>query len=391
MKRSTDRIRTTHTGSLPRPADMLAALHARFEGGSVDEAAYEKALARNVREIVRKQVEAGIDIVSDGECSKPSFMAYRAERIGGFEPRVPKGGMPAPGPVDPNGRDATLFPEYYRNMLAHSPFANTVRVAPRACVAPIRYVGHKFLQRDLANLRAAMAEAGAEGGFMPSASPIPGDANEYYKSEAEYFHAHGEAMREEYRAILDAGLDLQIDDPRMVSSWDSRKDMDLAQYRAWMQKRIEFLNHALRGLPEERIRYHTCYGVNFGPRLSDLQLGQVLDLILTIRAGACSFEAANPRHDHEWRVAQRLKLPEGKMLIPGAVTHSNVTIEHPEVVADRIERWARAAGRENVMFGNDCGFASTAGNTEIPEAVAWAKLKALGDGARIASRRLWPD
>ena len=387
MKPSIDRIRTTHTGSLPRPADMLAALHARFEGGSVDEAAYEKALARNVREIVRKQVEAGIDIVSDGECSKPSFMAYRAERIGGFEPRVPKGGMPAPGPVDPNGRDATLFPEYYRNMLAHSPFANTVRVAPRACVAPIRYVGHKFLQRDLANLRAAMAEAGAEGGFMPSASPIPGDANEYYKSEAEYFQAHGEAMREEYRAILDAGLDLQIDDPRMVSSWDSRKDMDLAQYRAWMQKRIEFLNHALRGLPEERIRYHTCYGVNFGPRLSDLQLGQVLDLILTIRAGACSFEAANPRHDHEWRVAQRLKLPEGKMLIPGAVTHSNVTIEHPEVVADRMERWARAA-RGRVMFGNDCGFCSTAGNTEIPETVAWAKLRSLAEGARLASERL---
>jgi len=389
MKTSIDRIRSTHTGSLPRPADMLAALHARFEGGSVDEAAYEKALARNVREIVRKQVEAGIDIVSDGECSKPSFMAYRAERIGGFEPRIPKGGMPAPGPVDPNGRDATLFPEYYRNVQEHSPFANTVRVAPRVCVAPIRYVGHKFLQRDLANLREAMKEAGAEEGFMPSASPIPGDANEHYKSEAEYFQAHGEAMREEYKSILDAGLYLQIDDPRMVSSWDSRKDMDLGQYRAWMQKRIEFLNHALRGLPEERIRYHTCYGVNFGPRLSDLQLEQVLDLILMIRVGAYSFEAANPRHDHEWRVAQKLKLPEGKMLIPGAVTHSNVTIEHPEVVADRIERWARAAGRENVMFGNDCGFASTAGNTEIPEAVAWAKLKALGDGARIASLRLW--
>ena len=390
MKRSTDRIRTTHTGSLPRPPDMLAALHARFEGGSVDEAAYEKALARNVREIVRKQVEAGIDIVSDGECSKPSFMAYRAERIGGFEPRIPNGGMPAPGPVDPNGRDATLFPDYYRNVQEHSPFANTVRVAPRVCVAPIRYIGHKFLQRDLANLRQAMAEAGAEEGFMPSSSPIPGDANEHYKSEAEYYQAHGEAMREEYKAILDAGLYLQIDDPRMVSSWDSRKDMDLAQYRGWMQKRIEFLNHALRGLPEERIRYHTCYGVNFGPRLSDLQLEQVLDLILTIRAGAYSFEAANPRHDHEWRVAQNLKLPEGKMLIPGAVTHSNVTIEHPDGVADRIERWARAARRENVMFGNDCGFASTAGNTEIPEAVAWAKLKALGDGARIATRRLWP-
>jgi 5-methyltetrahydropteroyltriglutamate--homocysteine methyltransferase len=391
MKPNIDRIRTTHTGSLPRPADMLAALRARFEGGRVDEAAYEKALARNVREIVRKQVEAGIDIVSDGECSKPSFMAYRAERIGGFEPRIPKGGMPAPGPVDPNGRDATLFPEYYRNVQEHSPFANTVRVAPRVCVAPIRYVGQKFLQRDLANLREAMSEAGANEGFMPSASPIPSDANEHYRSEAEYFEAHGEAMREEYKTILDAGLYLQIDDPRMVSSWDSRKDMDLAQYRAWMQRRIEHLNHALRGLPVGRIRYHTCYGVNFGPRLSDLQLEQVLDLILTIQVGAYSFEAANPRHDHEWRVAQKLKLPEGKMLIPGAVTHSNVTIEHPEGVADRIERWARAAGRENVMFGNDCGFASTAGNTEIPEAVAWAKLKALGEGARIASRRLWPD
>jgi 5-methyltetrahydropteroyltriglutamate--homocysteine methyltransferase len=391
MKPNIDRIRTTHTGSLPRPADMLAALHARFEGGRVDEAAYEKALTRNVREIVRKQVEAGIDIVSDGECSKPSFMAYRAERIGGFEPRIPKGGMPAPGPVDPNGRDATLFPEYYRNVQEHSPFANTVRVAPRVCVAPIRYVGQKFLQRDLANLREAMSEAGADEGFMPSASPIPSDANEHYRSEAEYFEAHGEAMREEYKTILDAGLYLQIDDPRMVSSWDSRKDMDLAQYRAWMQRRIEHLNHALRGLPVERIRYHTCYGVNFGPRLSDLQLEQVLDLVLTIQVGAYSFEAANPRHDHEWRVAQKLKLPEGKMLIPGAVTHSNVTIEHPEGVADRIERWARAAGRENVMFGNDCGFASTAGNTEIPEAVAWAKLKALGEGARIASRRLWPD
>jgi 5-methyltetrahydropteroyltriglutamate--homocysteine methyltransferase len=389
MKRSIDRIRTTHTGSLPRPAEMLEALHARFEGRRLDETAYEKALTRNVHDIVRKQVEAGIDVVSDGECSKPSFMAYRAERIGGFEPRVPKSGMPAPGPLDPNGRDATMFADYYRGVQEHSPFAHTVRVAPQVCVGPIKYIGQKFLERDLTNLRQAMAAGGAEEAFMPSSSPIPGDANEHYKSEEHYFEAHGEAMREEYKAILDAGLYLQIDDPRMVSSWDSRKDMDLAQYRAWMRKRIEFLNHALRGLPEERIRYHTCYGVNFGPRLSDLQLEQVLDLILTIRAGAYSFEAANPRHDHEWRVAQKLKLPEGKTLIPGAVTHSNVTIEHPEVVADRIERWARAAGRENVMFGNDCGFASTAGNTEIPESVAWAKLKALGEGARIASGRLW--
>jgi 5-methyltetrahydropteroyltriglutamate--homocysteine methyltransferase len=384
-----ERIRTTHTGSLPRPPEVLAALHARFEGRPLEEAAYEALVRKNVFDIVRKQVEAGIDVVGDGECSKPSFRAYLAERIGGFEPRIPKGGVPAPGPVDPNGRDVAMFPDYYKGAAEHNPFAHAVRVAPRTCVAPIRYVGGKYLQRDLANLKDAMAAAGAKEGFMPSSGPIPADANEHYRSEDEYFEAHGEAMREEYRAILDAGLLLQIDDPRLVSSWDARRDMDLAQYRAWMQRRIELVNHALRGLPERRIRFHTCYGVNFGPRLSDLQLEQVLDLILTIRAGFYSFEAANPRHDHEWRVAQTLKVPEGKTLIPGAVTHSNVTVEHPEVVADRMERWAHAAGRENVMFGNDCGFSSTAGNTEIPETVAWAKLRALGEGARIATRRLW--
>lgn len=383
------RIRTTHTGSLPRPPAMLQALRERFSGNGRDDAAYEATLAKHVAEIVRRQVQAGIDIVTDGECSKPSFRAYLAERIEGFEARVPKGGIPMPSPLDPNGRDAKMFPDYYRSVQEHSPFAEAVRVAPRVCVGPIRYVGREFLERDIANLRQAMAQGGVSEGFMPSAGPIPQDANEHYRSEEEYFQAYGEAMREEYRTILDAGLYLQIDDPRLVSSWDSRTDLDLAAYRKWMQRRIEFLNHALRGLPEQRIRFHTCYGVNFGPRISDLQLAQVLDLIYAIRAGAYSFEAANPRHDHEWRVAEKLKLPEGKKLIPGAVTHSNVTIEHPEVVADRMERWANAAGRDNVLFGNDCGFCSTAGNTEIPESVAWAKLRALADGARIASARLW--
>ncbi len=389
MKRSTDRIRTTHTGSLPRPPEILDALRAQAEGQSFDHPAYEAALRQQVFEIVRRQVQAGIDVVSDGECSKPSFRAYLAERLGGFEARIPEGGVPVPGPVDPHGRDAGMFPDYYAGVREHNPFAHAVRMAPRVCVGSIRYTGHEPLRRDLKNLKDAMAAAGAEEGFVPSSSPVPVDANEHYRSQEEYFAAHGEAMREEYRAILDAGLLLQIDDPRLVSSWDGRKDMDLGQYRAWMQQRIELLNHALRGLPEERIRFHTCYGVNFGPRLSDLQLEQVLDLVFTIRAGAYSFEAANPRHEHEWRIGRKLRLPEGRILIPGAVTHSNVTVEHAEVVADRIERWAQAVGRENVLFGNDCGFASTAGNTEIPTTVAWAKLAALGEGARTASRRLW--
>lgn len=389
MKRSIDRIRTTHTGSLPRPPGILEAVRAQAQGLPFDVARYEATLKKHVVEIVKQQVEAGIDAVSDGECSKPSFRGYLAERIGGFEARVPKGGIPVPGPAAPDGRDALMFPDYYQGVLEHNPFANAIRVAPRVCVAPIRYVGQQPLQRDLENLKQAMAAAGAEEGFMPSCSPVPMDQNEHYRSEEEYFEAHGEAMRHEYKAILDAGLLLQIDDPRLVSSWDGRRDMDLPQYRSWMQKRIEFLNHALRGFPEERIRFHTCYGVNFGPRLSDLQLDQVMDLVLTIRAGAYSFEAANPRHDHEWRIARRFRVPEGRILIPGAITHSNVTVEHAEVVADRIERWAGAAGRENIMVGNDCGFASTAGNAEIPMTVAWAKLRALGEGARVASRRLW--
>lgn len=378
-------IRTTHTGSLPRPPQILQAVREHFATGkAMDEA----LLARTVSDVVRRQVEAGIDIVTDGEMSKPSFFAYLSERMDGFEARQPKQDVGRLGPVDPEGRDASMFPDYYRGFVEHSPFEHTIRVAPRVCVAPVKYVGRKYLERDIANLRRAMASAGAQDGFMPAASPMPFMANVHYRTDEEYFEAYGEAMREEYQAILDAGFYLQIDDPRMVSAWDSRKDMDLAQYRSWMQGRIAHINHALRGLPVERIRYHTCYGVNFGPRVSDLQLDDVLDLLFTINAGFYSFEAANPRHDHEWRVLARIRLPAGKRLIPGAVTHSNVTIEHPEGVADRMERWIKAAGAQNVMFGNDCGFSSTAGNTEIPETVAWAKLKALADGARIAASRL---
>jgi 5-methyltetrahydropteroyltriglutamate--homocysteine methyltransferase len=390
MKRSTGRIRTTHTGSLPRPPEILESLRARAAGQTGDSQAFEAMLTKHVGDIVRKQVEAGIDTVTDGECSKPSFNHYVAERLDGFEARMPPGGLPVPtGPMNPDGRDAQMFPDFYKNVLENNPFAHVIRMPPRVCVGPIRYVGQEKLQRDIRNLKTAMAASGADEGFMPSCAPIPAMKNEYYKSEEEYFTAYGEAMREEYKAILDAGLLLQIDFPALVSSWDTSKQMTLADYRKWAAARIASLNHALRGLAEERIRFHTCYGVNFGPRVSDLQLEDVIDLFFTIKAGAYSFEAANPRHEHEWHVPERIKLPAGKILIPGVVTHSNAMIEHPEVVAERMERWARTAGRESVIFGNDCGFQSTAGNTEIPITVAWAKLQALGEGARIASKRLW--
>jgi 5-methyltetrahydropteroyltriglutamate--homocysteine methyltransferase len=358
-------------------------------GKPYDEKAYEAALTKNIAEIVKKQVDAGIDTVTDGECSKPSFQGYVAERLAGFEPRMPAGGMPVPtGPMGVGGRDAQLFPDFYQGVLENNPFKNTIRIAPRVCVAPIRYVGQEKLKRDIRNLKSAMEAAGADEGFMPSLAPTTSLKNEYYKSDDEFLEAYGEAMREEWKAILDAGFLLQIDFPSLVSAWDVESNkMDLNAYRKFTEKRIALLNHSLRDLPEDRIRFHTCYGVNFGPRVTDLQLEDVVDLIFTIKAGAYSFEAANPRHEHEFHLLERIKLPAGKILIPGAITHSNVMIEHPELVADRMQRWSKAAGRENVLFGNDCGFQSTAGNSEIPVTVAYAKLKALGDGAALASKR----
>lgn len=390
MQRSNGRILTTHTGSLPRPTDLLEAMRAREIGGEFDQPAFELRLKEAVAENVRQQVAAGIDIVNDGEVGKPSFQSYVLERLSGFEARpLPAGAVPSSGPIDPNGRDAQRFPDYYAYVLAHSPFANTIRMAPRVCVGPVQYVGQRLVQRDVANLTAATAGLNVTEAFLPSLSPVPIiGLNEHYGSDEEYAVAYADAMREEYRLILDSGLLLQIDDPRMVSSWDSRLDLTLEEYRRDAQRRVELINYALRDLPEDRIRYHTCYGVNFGPRTSDLQLENVIDILFQINAGAYSFEAANPRHEHEWRLFERVNVPEGKVLIPGMVTHSNVMVEHPEAVADRIERWARTVGNENLIVGNDCGFASTAGNAEIPPTVAWAKLQALSEGARLASERL---
>jgi 5-methyltetrahydropteroyltriglutamate--homocysteine methyltransferase len=390
MQRSTHRVLTTHTGSLPRPTDLLETMRAREAGQPVNRQAFEQRVREAVGENVRRQAEAGLDIVNDGEVAKPSFSNYVLERLSGFEVRPTMSTPRRVGAIDPNGRDAQQFPDYYEYVFAHSPFENTIRIAPRVCVGPLRYIGQELVQRDIANLKNAMAVRNFVEGFLPSTSPVPGvSANEYYRSSEEYSTAYADAMREEYRAILDAGLLLQIDDPSMVDDWDKRTDMQLEEYRRWAEHRVELINYALRDLPEDRIRYHTCYGVNFGPRVSDLQLADIIDIFFKIHAGAYSFEAANPRHEHEWRLFEHVKIPDGKVLIPGMVTHSNVMIEHPEAVADRIERWASTIGKENIIVGNDCGFASTAGNAEIPPTVAWAKLRALAEGARLASERMY--
>jgi 5-methyltetrahydropteroyltriglutamate--homocysteine methyltransferase len=376
MKRSVDRILTTHAGSLPRPADLLA----MEPGGPAHGARVRSAVA----DVVRRQAELGLDVVADGEMSKPSFITYVTERLSGFEPSRAAGAVPWAG-----SKEAAAFPEFYEPTLRQSPNA----AAPRfVCTGPVAYVGQARVQADIDNLRVALAGVEVAEAFIPAISPsnVEGrQANAYYKTDEEYLFAIAEAMREEYRAIVDAGFLLQIDDPRLVTYYILNPTSTVAECRAWAEVRVEALNHALRGIPRERVRFHTCYSINMGPRVHDMELKDVVDLILRVRAGAYSFEAANPRHEHEWRVWEGLALPEGALLVPGVITQSTVLVEHPELVAERIARFAGVVGRENVVAGADCGFASFAGSTEIQPSIVWAKLAALTAGAALASRRLW--
>jgi 5-methyltetrahydropteroyltriglutamate--homocysteine methyltransferase len=382
MKRSTERILTTHAGSLPRPADLLEMMGRRGPGH--DGAAYAARVRRAVKDVVRQQVEHGLDVVDDGEMGKPSFITYVTERLSGFERSAEPGALPWAG-----SKEVLAFPEFYAPMLRESPNA----AAPRfACTGPIAYVGHAQVQADIANLAAALQGVAVEEAFLPAISPsnVEGrQRNAYYRTDEEYLFAIADAMREEYRAIVDAGFLLQIDDPRLVTHYIASPTSTVADCRRWAEVRVEALNHALRGIPRERVRFHTCYSINMGPRVHDMELRDVVDVILKVRAGAYSFEAANPRHEHEWRVWERVALPEGALLVPGVITQSTVLVEHPELVADRIARFASVVGRENVIAGADCGFATFAGSTEIHPTVAWAKLRALTDGARLASQRLW--
>ena len=383
MKRSTDRILTTHAGSLPRPADLLAMSEARQDGRPVDEAAYDARLAQAVGEIVRKQAELGIDVVDDGEFGKPGFVNYVNERLSGFEVDPERTGLnPWAG-----SREVKSFPEFY---------AETARARSRhvhmVCTGPITYRGHAQLQRDILNFRTALDTVSVEEAFIPAISPANVEdwqRNLYYKTQEEYLFAIADALHEEYRAIVDAGFLLQIDDPRLVTYWLLKPELGVADVLAWAKVRVEALNHALRGIPKAKIRFHTCYGINMGPRVHDMELKDIVHLILDIRAGAFSFEAANPRHEHEWKVWETVKLPEGAVLIPGVISNSTVLVEHPELVAQRIVRFAKVVGRENVIAGSDCGFATFASSKEIHASIVWAKLQALADGARIASKELW--
>ena len=383
MKISSDRILTTHTGSLPRPDALSGLLLAKMARKPYDAAEASRQTSAAVAAIVRMQVDLGIDIVSDGEQSKTSFQAYATDRLSGMEPITPK-------PGERRTRENTAFPTFYRGG-AHPGSAQ----AKWACTGPIRYVGHEAVAADLENLKRALQGLRPVDAFVPSVSPSSCAGimeNRYYKSDEEHVFAVAEAMREEYEAIFAAGFLVQIDDPRFAMHYMLSPEESIDQARAWARRRVEALNHALRNIPPERVRHHTCYGINMGPRTSDMELKHLADIIVTIRAGAYSFEMANPRHEHEWRVWDEVTLPEGKLLIPGCVTQASVLVEHPELVAERIVRLARIVGRERVIAGTDCGFASTlvpGQRPEIEPEIVAAKLKSLVEGARIATRALW--
>ena len=388
MHRSTERILTTHAGSLPRPDDLRALILKKQQGEAIDEAAFAARVKSAVAEIVRRHTEAGIDIVADGEMGRIGFIPYVNERLAGIEP--------TPTAESANywglSREYKAFPEFYAWAAQMPGTAGQTGRTRWQCTGPVSYKGMAALQRDIANLKAALAGASYVEAFMPAVSPANlanWNRNRYYSSEEEYLYALADALREEYRAIIDAGLVLQVDDPLLASYYVMHPEASVEDCRKWAMTRVEVLNHALKGLPAERIRYHTCYSINIGPRVHDMELKNLVDIMLRIDAGAYSFEAANPRHEHEWQVWEGVKLPEGKLLIPGVITHSSNIVEHPELIAQRIGRFAQAVGRENVIAGADCGFASFAATCEVHPSVVWVKLQALAEGARLASAALW--
>jgi 5-methyltetrahydropteroyltriglutamate--homocysteine methyltransferase len=395
MKRSTERILTTHVGSLARADSLIPLLRMREYGQPYDRDELARAVREAVANVVRKQVEAGIDIVTDGEQGKPSFYGYIVERFSGFE-RKPA----APGKeANPRaaGREYLAFADYYAwSERIAAPFGG--RGGARAlgvdtCTGPVSYRGQMAVQADIENLKAALKGRAHEDVFMPaiaSSYVAASFANEYYRTHEEYEQAVSDAVREEYQAIVDAGFILQIDDPRLVSYYMMNPDLSVEDCRKWAEKRVEAINYSIRDIPPEQVRFHTCYSIDVGPRIHEMALKDIVDILLKINAGAYSFEAANPRHEHEYHVFETVKLPEGKILIPGVISHTTNLVEHPELVGERIVRFAKIVGRENVIAGADCGFAASALRfNDTHPSVAWLKFAALAEGARLATRELW--
>jgi 5-methyltetrahydropteroyltriglutamate--homocysteine methyltransferase len=394
---------TSHAGSLPRPEELIEANRARESGGSADEASFQSRLRASVADVVRRQREAGIDVPGDGEFGKAmghrvnyrAWWSYSFQRLGGLQ--LGTAGlydMPArqsrPGEVVltsfADRRDRLRFAAAYADP------DSGVSTGPRAalwpvCVGPLTYTGQAAIKADVANLKAALASAGVEEGFMTSIAPGSASriGNQHYKTDEEFLFACADAMREEYKAIVEGGLILQLDDPSIAENWDMvNPEPAVADYQKFSMVRVEALNHAIRGLPEDRIRFHLCWGSWHGPHTTDVPMRDIVGVMLAIKAHAYSFEAGNVRHEHEWKVWQEVKLPEGKLILPGVVSHATNVVEHPELVAERIARFASLVGKERVIASTDCGL----GGRVHPQ-IAWAKLESLAQGAALATRQLW--
>jgi 5-methyltetrahydropteroyltriglutamate--homocysteine methyltransferase len=396
-----DRILTTHVGSLIRPQALLDFLTAMERGESYDEDAYERALAGAVADVVHGQAEAGIDVIDDGEMGKSTWITYLYERVSGLELRL----VPLEGATLPPSRDRQAFPEFYAEHDAEyaRSVSNLMRVRAGEeqepsegklwfCTGPIEYDG-AALQRDIARLKEALVGVDVADVFLPVVAPASTYwlRNEHYASEEEFVYAVADALHEEYKGIVDAGFLVQVDDAVLLHEYDSILSLggSVDDYRRWAELRIDALVHALSGIPQDRIRYHVCYGSWHGPHAFDPPLAEVIDLILRVPARYYLIEQGNARHEHEWRLWEDVALPEGKVLVPGVVTHHTNVVEHPELVAERLVRLAKLVGRENVMGGTDCGFAQGAFVERVHPTIQWAKLEALAEGARLATERLW--
>lgn len=387
MKRSTDRILTTHVGSLIRPPQLQDQIRAKQSGKGFDQNAYDTCLRDSLAAVVAEQAKVGVDVVSDGEFGKSiSWSQYVLQRLSGFERRP----FDAGGNVFARGADRTRFKDFYAELDAHDVPATN---AQAVCVGPITYTGFDELNRDIANFKAALAKVNVAEGFLPVAAPasvIPDRKNEHYRNDDELLDAIGAAMHVEYKAIVDAGLIVQIDDARSAVTYDRMVPPgSFADYRTWLARQVEVTNRALAGIPEDKIRYHVCWGSWPGPHTTDVALRDIVDLILQVKAGAYVIENANPRHEHEWKVWGEVKLPPGRIIVPGVISHATNVVEHPELVAERIVRIAKLVGRENVMAGTDCGFAQSPFYRRVHPSIMWAKLQSLAEGAKLASKELW--